>query len=245
MWTALLEQGYWYGEVWNRRKNGEVYAEMKTISAVRDQHGVTTNYVALCTDITPMKEHQEQLERIAHYDILTNLPNRSLLADRLSQTMLQCRRHDQSLAVVFLDLDGFKQVNDTHGHDVGDELLIALSVRMKVALREADTLARFGGDEFVAVLTDLAQAEDCEPVLERLLLAASEPITVGDVVFNVSASIGVTLYPQDNVDAEQLMRHADQAMYAAKESGKNRYHLFDTAQDDAVKCATGKPRSYS
>ena len=235
MWKALLEEGYWYGEVWNRRKNGEVYAEMKTISAVRDAHDVTTHYVALCTDITPMKEHQEQLERIAHYDILTSLPNRSLLADRLSQAMLQCSRHDQSLAVVFLDLDGFKDVNDAHGHDVGDELLIALSIRMKEALREGDTLARFGGDEFVAVLTDLAQVEDCEPVLERFLLAASEPVTVGEVVLNVSASIGVTIYPQDSVDADQLMRHADQAMYVAKESGKNRYHLFDTAQDDAVK----------
>jgi len=235
MWKALLEEDYWYGEVWNRRKNGEVYAEMKTISAVRDQHGITTNYIALCTDITPMKEHQEQLEHIAHYDILTNLPNRSLLGDRLSQAMLQCSRHQQALAVVFLDLDGFKEVNDSHGHDLGDELLIALSARMKVALREGDTLARLGGDEFVAVLTDLAQVEDCEPVLERLLLAASESITVGDIVFNVSASIGVTLYPQDSVDADQLMRHADQAMYVAKESGKNRYHLFDTVQDDAVK----------
>jgi len=235
MWQALLKEGYWAGEVWNRRKNGEVYAELKTISAVRDEHDINTHYVALGYDITPMKEHQDQLEHIAHYDILTNLPNRVLLADRLSQAMLQCNRHNKSLAVVFLDLDYFKQVNDTYGHDVGDELLIALSVLMKEALREGDSLARIGGDEFVAVLTDLTTVEDCEPVLERLLLAASEPVTIGDVVLNVSASIGVTLYPQDNVDADQLMRHADQAMYVAKESGKNRYHLFDTAQDNAVK----------
>ena len=235
MWQALLEEGYWYGELWNRRKNGEIYAEMKAISAVRDEHGITTHYVALGSDITPMKQHQDQLERIAHYDILTNLPNRSLLADRLSQAMLQCKRHAQSLAVIFLDLDGFKEVNDDYGHDMGDELLIALSVRMKEALREGDNLARIGGDEFVAVLADLAKVEDCEPILERLLLAASKPITIGDTVLNISASIGVTLYPQDNVDADQLMRHADQAMYIAKESGKNRFHLFDTAQDDAVK----------
>jgi diguanylate cyclase (GGDEF)-like protein len=182
-----------------------------------------------------MKQHQEQLERIAHYDVLTNLPNRVLLADRLSQAMLQCRRHGQSLAVVFLDLDGFKTVNDAYGHDIGDELLIALSIRMKEALREGDSLSRIGGDEFVAVLADLAKVEDCEPVLERLLLAASEPVTVSGVVLNISVSIGVTLYPRDNVDADLLMRHADQAMYMAKESGKNRYHLFDTAQDDAVK----------
>lgn len=235
MWKTLLDDGYWTGEIWNCRKNGEVYAEIKTVSAVRNERGIVTHYVALGNDITPMKEHQEQLERIAHFDLLTNLPNRVLHSDRLSQAMLHCKRHEQSLAVVFLDLDGFKAINDAYGHDVGDELLIALSAQMKNALRESDSLARIGGDEFVAVLANLINTDDCKPVLERLLLAASEPIIVGDLVLNVSASIGVTFYPQDNVDADQLMRHADQAMYAAKESGKNRYHLFDTAQDDAVK----------
>jgi diguanylate cyclase (GGDEF)-like protein/PAS domain S-box-containing protein len=238
MWKDLTATGHWTGELWNRRKNGEVVAELKNISAVYDENGTTINYVAMSTDITLMKEHQGQLERNAHYDLLTNLPNRVLLADRLSQAMLQCKRHKQSLAVVFLDLDGFKAVNDAYGHDVGDELLIALSIRMKAALREGDSLARIGGDEFVAVLADLSNTttvEDCNPILDRLLLAASDPVTVGDIVLNVSASIGVTLYPQDNVDADQLVRHADQAMYVAKESGKNRYHLFDTVQDDAVK----------
>ena len=235
MWQALLVNGHWYGEIWNRRKNGEVYAEIKTICAVRDKKGITTHYVALGNDITPMKEQQDQLERIVHYDILTNLPNRLLLADRLSQAMLQCSRHEKSLAVAFLDLDGFKAVNDTYGHDVGDKLLVSLSFCMKEALREGDSLARIGGDEFVAVLADLATVEDCEPVLDRLLFAASEPITIGEIVINISASIGVTLYPQDNVDADLLMRHADQAMYAAKESGKNRWHLFDTVQGNAIK----------
>lgn len=235
MWKTLLEYGYWSGEVWNRRKNGEVYAAMKTISAIRDEDGNTTHYVSLGSDITSMKAHQEALEHIAHYDILTNLPNRSLLSDRLSQAMLQCNRHKKSLAVIFLDLDGFKAVNDRYGHDVGDELLIILSARMKEALREGDSLARIGGDEFVAVLADLSKVEDCEPVLERLLLASSEPVTIGGVIFNVSASIGVTLYPQDNVDADLLLRHADQAMYIAKEIGKNCFHLFNTAQDDAIK----------
>jgi diguanylate cyclase (GGDEF)-like protein/PAS domain S-box-containing protein len=235
MWQALINEDSWSGEIWNRRKNGELYAEMKTISAVRNEQGITSHYVALGNDITPIKKHQEQLEHVAHFDVLTHLPNRSLLADRLSQAMLQCPRHEQSLAVVFLDLDGFKQVNDVYGHDVGDELLIGLSLRMKEALREGDTLARIGGDEFVAVLVDLTTVEDCEPVLERLLLATSKSIAINDIVLNISASIGVTLYPQDNVDADLLMRHADQAMYVAKELGKNQYHLFDTAHDDAVK----------
>ena len=235
MWHALLKDDYWSGELWNRRKNGEVYAEMKTISAVRSKHGIITHYVSLGNDITPMKEYQDQLEWLANYDVLTSLPNRTLLADRLGQAMVRSQRHHNSVAVVFLDLDGFKDVNDAHGHDVGDELLIIVSLHMKEALREGDTLARIGGDEFVAVLADLASVEDCEPVLGRFLLAASQPITVGDVVIKVSASIGVTLYPQDNVAADLLMRHADQAMYVAKELGKNRYHFFDTVQDDALK----------
>ena len=235
MWQALLKEGYWSGEIWNTRKSGEQYAEMKTISAIRDEQGIITHYVSLGNDITPMKNHQNQLEHIAHFDILTNLPNRVLLSDRLSQSMLNCSRHEQSLAVVFLDLDGFKVINDTYGHDVGDELLIALSMNMKEALRDGDTLSRIGGDEFVAVLTEITTAEDCKPVLERLLHAASESVFIGDIILNISASIGITLYPQDSVDTDQLMRHADQAMYVAKQSGKNRYHFFDLAQDDAIK----------
>jgi diguanylate cyclase (GGDEF)-like protein/PAS domain S-box-containing protein len=235
MWHMLVTEGYWSGEIWNRRKNGEVYAEIKTISVVHDEQGNPSHYVSLGNDITQIKEHQEQLERIAHYDLLTNLPNRVLLSDRISQAMLQCSRNERSVAVVFLDLDGFKAVNDAYGHEMGDELLVLLSSRMKETLREGDSLARIGGDEFVAVLTDLDSIESCEFVLERLLISASEPIIINDIILNVSASIGVTLYPKDDVDADLLMRHADQAMYAAKELGKNRYHFFDTVQDGEVK----------
>lgn len=227
MWKQLIENGYWTGEVWNRRKSGEVYAEMLTISAVRDAHNATQNYVALFTDITSMKEQQHQLEHIAHYDALTGLPNRVLLADRLQQAIAQTQRRKQSLAVAFLDLDGFKAVNDTHGHKIGDELLIIVAQRMRLSLREGDTLARIGGDEFVAVLVDLEQPLDWEPLLERLLQMAAEPVQIGELTLHVSASIGVTLYPEDNADADILMRHADQAMYQAKQSGKNRYRLFE------------------
>ena len=234
MWHTLTHEGHWTGEVWNRRKNGEVYAELLTMSAVRDTLGKTKNYVALFTDITQIKEHQQRLEHIAHFDALTNLPNRVLLADRLQQSMAQSQRRECALAVAYLDLDGFKLVNDAHGHSVGDELLIVLAQRMKTALRDGDTLARIGGDEFVAVLSDLTRMQDCEPVLARLLLAAASPVTVGTVELQVSASMGVTIFPQDGVDADLLMRHADQAMYIAKQAGKNCYHLFDIAQDAAV-----------
>ena len=181
------------------------------------------------------KQTEGKLERMAHYDVLTNMPNRVLLADRLGQAMVQCQRRNRSLAVAFLDLDGFKVVNDNHGHSVGDKLLIAVSKRMKDALREGDTLARIGGDEFITVMVDLENAEDSVPALERLLKAATTSIVLNDEVVQVSASIGVAYYPQDGLDADQLIRRADQAMYGAKQSGKNRYHQFDIARDNAVK----------
>lgn len=236
MWTKLTANGYWTGEIWNRHKSGELFAVMQTISAVRDEQGMLQNYVSLFTDITSMKAHQQQLEYIAHYDLLTHLPNRVLLADRLGQAMVQSQRRKLSLAVAYRDLDGFKAVNDSHGHHVGDELLVKLSERMKEALREGDTLARMGGDEFVVVLVDLVQPTDCEPVLQRLLEAASAPVAqAGGVPLQVSASIGVALYPQDDADADLLLRHADQAMYLAKQAGKNRYHVFDVQADTAIK----------
>ena len=244
MWQELLNNGHWNGEIWNRRKNGEMFAAMYTISAVRGVGGKTQSYVALFTDITTAKEHQSQLEHMAHYDLLTGLPNRLLLADRLQHDIAQCQRHQHSLAIAYLDLDHFKEINDKYGHNVGDSLLIELSQRMKDALRQGDTLARIGGDEFVAILTDLQRTEDCYPVLDRLLRAPAGSVTVRagvdvdgnikEVVLQVSASIGVTIFPKDGANADQLLRHADQAMYTAKQAGKNRYHLFDVAQDVAI-----------
>ena len=192
------------------------------------QGGMVTLYI----DITASKQHERALEQLAHYDALTGLPNRVLLADRLRHGMTQEARRGTHLAVAYLDLDGFKKVNDKLGHDVGDQLLVALTVRMREALREGDTLARLGGDEFVAILTDVPGLEDCTPMLSRLLLAVSMPISVAGNDLEVSASIGVSMFPQDvEVDADQLLRQADQAMYQAKQSGKNRYRLFDAAHD--------------
>jgi diguanylate cyclase (GGDEF)-like protein/PAS domain S-box-containing protein len=236
MWRYLIDNGEWYGEVWNRRKNGETFAEMLNISAVKDSEGRILNYVALFSDITLLKSHERELEHIAHYDALTGLPNRVLLADRLHQAMAHAQRNVQSLAVVFLDLDGFKAINDNHGHNMGDHLLLMLANRMKQTLREIDTLSRLGGDEFVAVLLNLADIEACAPMLQRLLEAASEPVKVDNALLQVSASLGVTFYPQTgDVDADQLLRQADQAMYQAKLAGKNRYHLFDAAMDNNVR----------
>ena len=234
MRQSIRTTGHWAGEVWSRRKNGEVIAVFQNIDVVYDSKGAIKNYVVMCSDITVMKEYQGQLERSAHYDLLTNLPNRVLLAERISQAMVNCQRHEKSLAVVFLDLDGFKAINDRHGHAMGDKLLVVLSKRMKKALRDGDTLSRFGGDEFVAVLADLTNVGDSELALERLLKAASAPVHLDNTVMQVSASMGVTLYPQDGVDTEQLIRHADQTMYVAKHAGKNRYSFFDAAQAKAI-----------
>ncbi len=236
LWCDLLERGYWSGEIWNRRKNGEIFAELMTISAIRDEQGAAVQYVALLSDITELKEHQSELERVAHFDALTNLPNRILLADRLQQAMHQVPRSGQQLAVAFLDLDDFKAINDAHGHDVGDLLLIALAKRIKETLREGDSLARIGGDEFVAVLVDLDNVAVSLPMLTRLLGAASQPVQLGDLTLQVSASLGVSFFPQvHTLDADQLLRQADQAMYQAKLAGKNRYHLFDAEQDSSIR----------
>jgi len=235
MWHSLAEHGQWRGEIWNRRKSGEMYAAMETISAVRDAQGQVTHYVALFSDITELKAHANRLQQIAHFDALTGLPNRLLLGDRLQQALALAQRQGLRLAVVFIDLDGFKAVNDQYGHDAGDRLLTALASRMKRALRETDTLARLGGDEFVAVLVDVPDMPTCEHLLQRLLAAAAQSVVVGDVTLQVSASLGVSFYPQaDDVESEQLLRQADQAMYLAKLSGKNCYQLFEPESGSAA-----------
>lgn len=227
MWHELTTTGRWSGEVWNRHKNGEVYAEILTISAVSDSAGQVQQYVAVFTNITAIKNHQTELEHTARFDVLTNLPNRILLADRLQQALLQAQRRQHLVAVVFIDLDGFKAVNDTHGHQAGDVLLKTLSSRMRTALREVDTLARNGGDEFIAVLVDLATRDDTVPMLQRLLAAANDPVDFAGLPLHVSASLGVSFYaPECLVDREELIRQADAAMYQAKTSGKNRYAFY-------------------
>ncbi len=236
MWESLLRDGRWSGEIWNRKKSGDIYAEMLTINAISDANGEVEQYVGLFSDITEIKEHEQQLEHVAHFDALTGLPNRSLLADRLRQAMAHAHRTKRLLAVAYFDVDGFKAVNDRYGHTTGDVLLTALAFRMKRALREGDTLARLGGDEFAAVILDLDDTKACTPTLNRLLAAASEEAQIGEVMLRVSASAGVAYYPQmEDVDADMLLRQAGQAMYQSKLEGRNCFSVFDPGQDLMVR----------
>jgi diguanylate cyclase (GGDEF)-like protein/PAS domain S-box-containing protein len=236
MWESLRVEGHWSGEIWNRAKNGNIYAEHLTINAIPDAGGKVLQYVAHFSDITALKEHELQLEHMTHYDGLTGLPNRVLLADRLRQAMSQAHRRSQKIAVAYLDIDGFKAINAQYGHAAGDTMLITLGTRFKGALREGDTFARLGGDEFVAVILDLDSADAGEQTLKRLLAAAAEEVKVDDQSIKVSASIGVTFYPQDEeIDEDGLIRQADQVMYQAKLGGRNCYRKFDPSQDLTIR----------
>ena len=231
LWGALLEQGCWRGELLNRHKDGRMVADRVTISAIPDDNGVTAYYVGLFSDITSSSDSRRQLQQMAYHDALTGLPNRLLLLDRLQSAIARADRENIMLAVCYLDLDGFKPVNDLLGHAAGDQLLIMVAERLRHCTRDSDTVARLGGDEFVVLLGSLSRAEECDPTIHRLLSVLAESYRVHDQSFDVTASIGVTLYPLDGCDADTLVRHADQAMYLAKQAGRNRYVLFDAKQD--------------
>ncbi len=216
------------GERHFRKANGEIIEVSVTSMPLTEQEGSVT----LFDDISRHKTNERKLQQIAHYDALTGLPNRVLLADRLGLAMARARRSHEPLALAFVDLDGFKEVNDNHGHAVGDELLLRLAKRMKDCLRETDTVARLGGDEFAVVMTDMAVMDDYLNLLDRLLRGLAEPDTIQGHRVQISASIGVTLYPQPgDIDADQLLRQADHAMYQAKQAGKNRYEVFDLERE--------------
>jgi diguanylate cyclase (GGDEF)-like protein/PAS domain S-box-containing protein len=235
MWKALQEEQVWRGEIWNRRKNGEIYAELLSISSICDDAGRVQRYVGVFSDITYFKDHEAELSRVANFDALTGVPNRRLLADRLGQAIAHARRNGKLLAICYIDLDGFKDVNDRHGHETGDKLLVDITRRLQEVLRAGDTLARLGGDEFVVLFNDLEQGAECFQILERVMQTIAVPMQFGGQQVGVSASIGVTFYPEDDEDGDTLMRHADQAMYIAKQSGKNRFHLYDPKHDQRLR----------
>jgi diguanylate cyclase (GGDEF)-like protein/PAS domain S-box-containing protein len=231
MWKSINETDSWRGEIWNRNKYGEVYPELLSISAVRDGDGKLTNYVAVFSDIGRLKAQESQLTQMAYYDPLTELPNRTLLADRLVQGIAQTRRTTSLMAICYLDLDGFKPVNDTWGHSAGDMVLIEIANRMRQIMRGGDTVARLGGDEFVLLLLGFSSESECQEAIRRLQRQIALPLTVLPEAVSISASIGVTLFPHDDEDPDTLLRHADQAMYRAKQAGKDCYQIFDAEQD--------------
>ncbi|THF63872.1 EAL domain-containing protein [Pseudothauera nasutitermitis] len=227
MWAELSEAGHWQGELWNRRKCGELYPEWLTLSAVCDENGARTHYVGVFTDLSKLKSTEERLAHLAHHDPLTGLPNRLLVISRLEHAVEVAQRKGQRLAVLFLDLDRFKTVNDSLGHSVGDELLREVAGRLRCRLREEDTLGRLGGDEFMVLLEDLEVPEDAAVVANDLIGVLAEPFALssGPEVF-IHASVGISLYPDDGDDHLALVRNADAAMYRAKSQGRNTYGFY-------------------
>jgi diguanylate cyclase (GGDEF)-like protein/PAS domain S-box-containing protein len=235
MWQGLKESGSWQGEIWNRRKEGEFYAIWLTISTVYDDNGKPLSYVGVFLDISSLKRSEQMLEHLAHHDPLTELPNRPMLLARLRQALTRATGPELSGALLFIDLDRFKHVNDSLGHPVGDELLCLVAGRLAASLRERDLLARIGGDEFVVLLDDMASAENAAAVADKLLHRLSEPFQVHDGVdVYVGASMGICLYPRDGGDPDTLLQHADSALYQAKANGRNTYRFYAEAQTQAA-----------
>lgn len=227
MQAALDGNGMWVGELWSRRRDGEVYPENRTVVAVRDEQGRLRHYLSMFSDISAEKFAAERIHRLAHYDATTELPNRVLLQDRLLHTMNRAARVSATLALLFLDLDGFKLINDTYGHSAGDEVLRLVGVRLSSRLRKADIVARIGGDEFAVVLSDVGGASDVQGICDQLLAVITEPYEISGQENRVTTSIGIAVFPDDGADVQTLLKHADAAMYQAKESGKNRYVFYE------------------
>ncbi|MDI5987251.1 EAL domain-containing protein [Halomonas sp. M4R5S39] len=239
MWCAIGDKGSWQGEIWNRRRSGEIYPQWLTISAVKDDEGRITNYVATLSDITERKAAEEEIHQLAFYDPLTGLPNRRLLVDRLESALKESRRSGEYGAVMFIDLDNFKTINDSLGHHRGDELLLIIAERLTAITRETDTIARLGGDEFVVMLHDLGlQADEAAMVAERvgekLLASLVEPCMLGEMRCQVSGSIGITLFTDDQATVNDILQQADLAMYQAKAAGRHALCFFDPAMQARV-----------
>ncbi len=234
LWQALRETGHWAGEVWNRRKNGQVYPEWLEINAVRNEHGEVCRWVVQAADISTRKSTEHHIWRLANYDKLTGLPNRSMFHDRLEHEIRRAHRSGKKLALLFLDLDGFKEVNDSLGHDVGDLLLQQVANRLAGCVRESDTIARLGGDEFIIILNEVVDTSVVGAVAQKIIDALAAPFTLRANTIYVSASVGVTLYPDDGETNEVLLKNADQAMYAAKKDGRNRYCYFTSRMQEQV-----------
>lgn len=226
MWKSIKKEGYWKGEMWSIRKNGERFPQWLNINTIKDKSGCITNYIGVFSDISTIKQSEAELEFLAHHDPLTKLPNRLLLTSRLSQAIKMARREKSKIAVLFLDLDRFKEINDTFGHSYGDEILTTVTTRFKIAMREKDTISRIGGDEFIILLEEIEDVSDIQKVLSKLLDVFKDDINVFQHSFKLTASIGVAIYPDDGLSIEDLIKNADAAMYQAKDSGRNTYKFY-------------------
>jgi len=231
MWERLGREGCWQGEIWNRRKNGEVFPEWLTINAIHDDDGHLSQYAAIFSDITERKKIEERIKNLAYFDVLTGLPNRRLFTDRLQVAIANAHRHSQQLAIMFLDLDLFKRINDSLGHGIGDLVLIETSRRLAKCVREGDTVSRLGGDEFVMLLPEIEEIEDVAKSAERIISTVKLPFVVDEHELYVTASIGIAIYPEDGASVETLIKNADTAMYRAKDVGRNSYQLYTAAMN--------------
>ena len=239
MRESLHRDNYWQGEIWNQRKNGEIYPEWLTITAVVGKDGNITNYICAFFDITERKQAEDKIHNLAYYDPLSQLPNRRLLFDRIHQAVATSARNQTCAALLFIDLDNFKILNDTRGHDIGDLLLIEVGQRLRTCIRESDTLARLGGDEFVVLLEKLSEDRtqaglQARVVGEKMLMAIHQPYVLKDIEQYSSASIGISLFANDRQNLDDLLKQADTAMYAAKKSGRNTLRFFDPAMQEAL-----------
>ena len=238
MWSELTQNQRWQGEIWNTRKNGEEFPCWLSITAVCDDAGVVTHYVATHTDITLRKAAEDEVKHLAFFDPLTNLPNRRLLTDRLHQGVTHAKRNQGHVALIFVDLDRFKPVNDRYGHAAGDQLLQAVAHRLRACVRESDTVARVGGDEFVVLLDGIGQTNDAMQVAEKIHAVLLEPFRLasGQSV-HISSSAGVALYPEHGMDEATLSHHADVAMYAAKAAGRDQYVVYEPSLEQPAPAA--------
>lgn len=231
LWAAVSSQNQWEGEIWNKRKNGEIFPEWLSISAIKNEYGQVENYIGIFIDISKQKEAENRLTYLAYHDKLTGLPNRDLFYDRLNTAILQAKRHQVEIAVLFIDLDHFKFINDTFGHTSGDIVLQQVAARLTMCLRETDTLARMGGDEFTVVLQDFDNRGDVETTAQRILKSLSAPLILENQELYISASIGISFFPEDGGNPALLMKHADTAMYSAKNSGRKCLHFFRSSME--------------
>ena len=227
MWASLKRSGMWQGQIYNKRKSGEVYPEWLSIYSIKSTDGEVINYIGLFSDLTEKRMTQDHIHQLAHYDALTGLPNRLLFMERLKQSIVMSRRKKASTALLFIDLDGFKKINDSLGHDAGDLLLQEVSLRLKKHMRESDTVCRLGGDEFTIIIEGYSHINDIVIVVSKILKELAHAVHLGERKVYITASIGISLYPDDGQDIQSLVKNADTAMYAAKDRGKNCYNFYD------------------